>query len=140
MQLSLKPNVLCSPKKAKDQKNVSPILLNGDPLPWVQQVKHLGNVMQCDNSMKIDCTLKRGKFIGKVNSLLQEFYFADHKAKMRLMNIFTSSFHGSGLWDLQSRETDRLFKSWNVSIRHVLGVPFNTHRYFIEPLSGCPHP
>ena len=84
-------------KKAKDLKNVSPILLNGDPLPWVQQVKHLGNVMQCDNSMKIDCTLKRGKFIGKVNSLLQEFYFADPKVKMRLMNIFASSFYGSGL-------------------------------------------
>ena len=96
-------------KKAKDLKNVSPILLNGDPLPWVQQVKHLGNVMQCDNSMKIDCTLKRGKFIGKVNSLLQEFYFADPKVKMRLMNIFASSFYGSGLWDLQSRECDRLF-------------------------------
>ena len=110
-------------KKAKDLKNVSPILLNGDPLPWVQQVKHLGNVMQCDNSMKIDCTLKRGKFIGKVNSLLQEFYFADPKVKMRLMNIFASSFYGSGLWDLQSRECDRLFKSWNVTVRMVFLPP-----------------
>ena len=60
-------------KKSKDLRNVAPVLLNGDPLPWVQQVKHLGNVMQCDNSMKIDCTLKRGKFIGKINSLLNEF-------------------------------------------------------------------
>ena len=126
-------------KKAKDLKNVSPILLNGDPLPWVQQVKHLGNVMQCDNSMKIDCTLKRGKFIGKVNSLLQEFYFADPKVKMRLMNIFAASFYGSGLWDLQSRECDRLFKSWNVTVRMVFGVPPTTHRYLIEPLAGTSH-
>ena len=26
--------------------------------------------------MKIDCTVKRGRFIGKVKSLLQEFHFA----------------------------------------------------------------
>ena len=126
-------------KKAKNLKNVSPILLNGDPLPWVQQVKHLGNVMQCDNSMQIDCTLKRGKFIRRVNSLLQEFYFADPKVKMRLMNIFAASFYGSGLWDLQSRECDRLFKSWNVTVRMVFGVPPTTHRYLIEPLAGTPH-
>ena len=63
-------------KKKKELKNVAPILLNGDPLPWVQQVKHLGNILQCDNSMKIDCAMKRGRFIGKVNSLLQEFHFA----------------------------------------------------------------
>ena len=64
-------------KKQRDLRDIAPIRLNGDPLPWVQQVKHLGNILQCDNSMKIDCTIKRGKFIGKLNSLMQEFYFAD---------------------------------------------------------------
>ena len=58
-------------RKPKDQKNVAPILLNGNPLPWILQVKHLGNVLQSDNSMKIDCSLKRGKFIGKVSSLIR---------------------------------------------------------------------
>ena len=126
-------------KKPKELKNVAPIMLNGDPLPWVQQVKHLGNMMQCDNSMKVDCTQKRGKFIGKVNSLLQEFYFVEPRVKMKLLNIFASSFYGSGLWDLQSKECDRLYKSWNVTIRMVYGVPPTTHRYLVEPLAGCPH-
>ena len=85
-------------RKPKDQKNVAPILLNGNPLPWVPQVKHLGNVLQSDNSMKIDCSLKRGKFIGKVNSLLQEFHFAEPCVKMKLLNVFAASFYGSGLW------------------------------------------
>ena len=126
-------------KKPKELKNVAPIMLNGDPLPWVQQVKHLGNMMQCDNSMKVDCTQKRGKFIGKVNSLLQEFHFVEPRVKMKLLNIFASSFYGSGLWDLQSKECDRLYKSWNVTIRMVYGVPPTTHRYLVEPLAGCPH-
>ena len=126
-------------KKQRDLRDIAPIRLNGDPLPWVQQVKHLGNILQSDNSMKIDCTVKRGKFIGKVNSLMQEFYFADSKVKMKLINIFASSFYGSGLWDLSSTTCDRLFKSWNVAVRVCFGVPPTTHRYLIEPLSSTPH-
>ena len=57
----------------KKISGVTPILLNGDPLPWVMEVKHLGNILQSDNSMQKDCVTKRGTFIGKVNSFLQEF-------------------------------------------------------------------
>ena len=39
---------------------VEPIILNDDPLPWVGVVKHLGNILQSDNSMKLDCLSKRG--------------------------------------------------------------------------------
>ena len=81
---------------------VAQIMLNGDPIPWEQQVKHLGNTLQCNNSMSIDCTLKRGKFIGKVNFLVQEFHFADPKVKMKVIDIYASSFCGSSLWDLFS--------------------------------------
>ena len=80
-------------KKQKELKNVAAILLNGDPLPWVHQVKHLGNMMQCDNSMKIDCSMKRGRFIGKVNSLLQEFHFAEPDVKMNIMSTFATIFY-----------------------------------------------
>ena len=126
-------------KKQKDHKNVTPIMLNGDPLPWVQQVKHLGNILQCINSMSIDCTLKRGKFIGKVNSLVQEFHFADSKVKMKLIDIYASSFYGSSLWDLFSPTCEKLYRSWNVAVRVCFGVPTTTHRYLVEPLSGVQH-
>ena len=58
---------------------------------------------------------------------------------MKLLNVFAASFYGSGLWDLESAECDRLYKSWNVSVRMVFGVPPTTHRYLVEPLSGTPH-
>ena len=127
-------------KSSRDRHRVAPVLLNSDPLPWVSQVKHLGNVLQNDNSMKIDCTLKRGKFIGKANSLLQEFHFVKDEVLMKILNIYTTSFYGSGLWDLYSKEVDRLYKAWNVTIRKALRLPNTTHRYLIEPLSGCIHP
>ena len=44
-----------------------------------------------------------------------------------------------GLWDLFGNEAVRLEKSWNVSQRIMLGIPRNTHRYFIEPLSDTRH-
>ena len=127
-------------KNPRDRINVAPVLLNSDPLPWVSQVKHLGNILQNDNSMKIDCTLKRGKYIGKVNSLLQEFHFVKAEVFIKILNIYTTSFYGSGLWDLYSKEVDRFYKAWNVTIRKSLNVPYTTHRYLIEPLSGCLHP
>ena len=122
------------------QPDVEPILLNGDPLPWVQEVKHLGNTLQADNSMKTDCILKRGRFIGKVNSLLQEFHFVDSSVFVNLLKIYASSFYVSNLWNLYSPEVDRIYKSWNVTVRNVFGLPWTTHRYWIEPVSGCQHP
>ena len=126
-------------KKSKDQNEVAPVLLNGDPLPWVKQVKHLGNLMQCDNSMRDDCTWKRGKFIGRINSLLQEFSFCDPSVKLRIFNIYATSFYGSGLWDLASKEVDKIYKSWNVAVRMAFGVPPMTHRYLVEHISKVPH-
>ena len=58
---------------------------------------------------------------------------------MKLLNIFATSFYGSALWDLQSKDCDRLYKSRNVEVRIVLGVPPTTHRYLIEPMSGFLH-
>ena len=53
-------------KCKKDSLNLQPVQLNGDPLPWVKQVKHLGNLLQSDNSMSVDIAQKRGKYIGKL--------------------------------------------------------------------------
>ena len=131
--------VIFSPK-ANDRQNVSPILLNSDPLPWVSDVKHLGNILQSENSMKKDVALKRGKFIGKVNSILQELHFADPTILVKLLQVYCTSFYGSCLWDLYSAEIDRLYRSWNVSVRNIFQVPYNTHRYLVQPLTDSSHP
>ena len=135
-----KTKCLVFSKKAKDRENVLPVLLNGDPLPWVSQVKHLGNLLQLDNSMKVDLSQKRGKFIGKVVSLFQEFHYVDPDVLVKILNIFTTSFYGSSLWDIFSPECEKLFKSWNVAIRQTVDVDRCTHRYLIESISNSMHP
>ena len=127
-------------KKLRDRQNVAPVLLNGDPLPWVKEVKHLGNLLESDNSMARDITIKRAKFIGKLNSLSQEFHYVAPHVFMKILNIYAVSFHGSGLWDIFSPNCERLYKAWNVAVRLAWKVPRTTHRYLIEGISGCLHP
>ena len=127
-------------KKARDRVNVAPVKLNGDELPWVDEIKHLGNILEYNNSMKRDIAVKRGKFIGKLNSLSQEFFFASPEIFTKILNIYASSFYGSGLWDLFSDDCDRIYRSWNVAMRHAWKVPNTTHRYLVEPISGSLHP
>ena len=98
-------------KKVKERKDVLPIKLNGDPLPWVHQVKHLGSTLQEDNSMKVDLSQKRGNFIGKVMFLSQEFSFVKPSILTKIINIFSTSFYGSGLWDIFSADCEKLYKS-----------------------------
>ena len=127
-------------KQIRDRVNVQPIKMNGDPLPWVSQVKHLGSSLQQDNSMRSDVSLKRGKFIGVVMSLFQEFSFVQPSIFVKIMNIFSTSFYGSGLWDIFSADCEKLYKSWNVSIRNAFNVDRCTHRYLIETISESMHP
>ena len=127
-------------KKSKDFVNLAPVKLDGVPLPWVKKVVHLGCTLESDNSMKTDVAQKRGKFIGKINSLLQEFHFASSEILVKLLNVYTTSVYGSPLWDILSPDSERIYKSWNVTMRNIFNLERTTHRYLIEPLSGCLHP
>ena len=59
---------------------------------------------------------------------------------MRMLNIYAVSFHGSSLWNIFSKDCDRIFAAWNVAVRQAWAVPNKTHRYLIEAISGCLHP
>ena len=119
--------------------NLRSVKLDGVPLPWVSNVKHLGNTLQSDNSMKIDMCLKRGKFIGKINSLLQEFHHINPYLLLKLIETYACSLYASSLWDLNSNDAEKLYKTWNVTVRNVLSLDRKTHRRLIEPMSGCVH-
>ena len=58
-----KTKCLIFSKERVNYNEITPILLNELPLPFVNDLKHLGNVLQSDNSMAIDCNKKRAIFI-----------------------------------------------------------------------------
>ena len=115
-------------------------MLNGDPLPWVGKVKHVGNILESDNSFTQDCQIKRGQFIGRIHSLNQEFYCATSNVKSTMYSIFTLSFYGSPLWNLFGSEVERIYKSYNVAIRIAFKVNRTTRTFLIEPMTETYHP
>ena len=115
--------------------------LCGKNLPWVHSVKHLGTTITDDvgSRMAQDTLEKRAIYISRNNEINQEFYYSHPKTKIWMNNVFNTSYYGSPLWDMSSRNFSKLEKSWNASHRIMLSIPRDAHRYFIEPLSGRPH-
>ena len=125
----------------KEDRVLRNLHLKGKPLPWVGSVKHLGTTLTNDRgcTLKQDLLEKRAMYIAKNNELRQEFYFTHPKTKLWINNIYNTSFYGAPLWDLTSRNFEKLEKTWNVSARLLLGLPRRTHKYLIEPLTETPH-
>ena len=124
----------------KKDRNLPQLMLCGNKLPWVASGKHVGqNVTNQVDGMKKDILVKRAKFIDKNNTLRQEFSFAHPDTLLQLNQIYNSDFTGSCVWDLFSREQQMLENSYNTAVRLMLGLPMNSHRYLIEPLSGRKH-
>ena len=126
-------------RKTKSQSLPMNITLNGNKLPWVKQVKHLGHIIQSDNSMSIDIAQKRAGFIAKMNSILQEFHFVNSETLVKLMYSYATTMYGSNTWDLFSKDCEKLYRSFNVAIRHVFNLHRQTHRYFIESITQSLH-
>ena len=123
------------------ERNLTNMRQNGKELPWVKSAKHLGCKVATEEggNLRSDLMEKRAVYINKVNELTQEFHYAHPTTKVRINNIFNSYFYGSCLWNLFGNEAIRLEKTWNVSHRIMLGLPRESDRYFIEPLSSTKH-
>ena len=114
--------------------------LNGNNLPWVKSIKHLGNKVENKiDGMCQDMKEKRAQFIQRNNEICQEFSFADPQTKIKLNDIYNSHFTGSNTWNLFCKEAESIEKTWNVAMRKMLGIDRCTHKYFVEPLSGTTH-
>ena len=82
------------------------------PLPFVNNLKHLGNILQSDNKI----------FISKIHSLNQEFYYNNSDIILKLYNIYCCSFYGFSFWDLSAQYVSKLYTAWNTTRRILFNV------------------
>ena len=68
--------------------------------------------------------------------LNQEFHFSAAATKLQVNSIWNTHFTGSPLWNLFSPGAEKLIGSYNRSIKSMMKLPLETHRYLLEPLSG----
>ena len=86
-----------------------------------------------------DMNEKRAQYIQRNNELMQEFAFVDCVTKTKINSIYNSHSHVSVLWYLFGLDTERIYKTWNTSIRKMFRLDRTSHRHFIEPVSNVPH-
>ena len=72
-------------------------------------------------------------------SLRQEFSFAHPKTLLQVNQAYNSDYTGSPVWDLFCKEEEMLENSYSVAVRLMFGLPRETHRYLIEPLTDRRH-
>ena len=109
-------------------------------LPWVDRILHLGNTITNQvNIIATDINVKMGRYVGKNMELNQEFSFAAHDTKIRINNIYNSSWYGSALWDLFSPASVKIESAYNRSMKVSMKLHYATHRELIEPISQSRH-
>ena len=84
------------------KRELKQMMLCGNPLPWVDKCKHLGNYLESRyEGLKQDLRTKRAEYINKNNELEQELYFCHPQTKFDVNKIYNSHFTGSPLWKEQ---------------------------------------
>lgn len=86
-----------------------------------------------------DLLEKRAGYISRNSEFNQEFSYAHPARKSGWTTCTIQVLYGAPLWSLFDRDFEKLEKSWNVSLRIMLHLPKETHRFFIEPLSKTRH-
>ena len=102
----------------------------------MDKVRHLGNIIDKDCNEVNDCTFKKSMFIGNVNKLRKKIGKMQPSVLANLFKAYCCSFYGSQLWKFNSSRFEKNFKSWNISVRLILGLLCNVHTYFLGPLMG----
>ena len=109
-------------------------------LHWGDRIMNLSNTITNQvNVIATDMTLKMGRYVGKNIELNQEFSFAAHETKIRINNIYNSSWYGSVLWDLFSLASVKIESAYNRSMKVTMKLHWATHRELTEPLSQSKH-
>ena len=110
------------------------VLLYGKPLPWVDQVDHLGQSIHSSGNQEIDCRQARAKYCEISSEILRMFEFAHPLEKLTAINVYCNSWYGSMLWDLYGTAAGCAFRSWNTTAKIAWGLDRATHTYIVDHL------
>ena len=121
----------------KEQRELPAMFLRGNPLPWVDNLKHLGTCVTNQlNGCQLDMKQKMGKYIDKNCSINQEFSFAHPLTKISGNNIYNWHFSSFQTWNLFSQGSTIFESTFNRSVKIMADLPLQTHRYQMKPLAG----
>ena len=124
----------------KRQMDLPSMMLCGNPLPWVDKLLHLGNMVTNHiDGGQLDMKQKVARYVDKNCNINQEFSFAHPSCRILLNKVYNCHFSGCQTWDLFSQGAEKFYSTYNRSVKVMADLPYATHRYLIEPISGQQH-
>ena len=76
----------------------TPLILRGQPLPWVSRAEHLGHTLCEDGTSAQDCREKRAQFIDSAVKIRESFDFAHPAEQIMTVDKYCLAAYGSNLW------------------------------------------
>ena len=86
-----------------------------------------------------DMNIKKARYVARNIELNQEFSFATSETKLKINELYNSSWFGSVMYKLYGPEAVKLESCYNRSVKIMMDLPFATHRGLIEPLARRRH-
>ena len=114
-----------------------PLRLCGQDLPWVETATHLGHELHSSGTMEHDANIARARYIDQTVEVRQSFSFASPVEVVRALEVYTTSYYGSMLWNLQGNGAAQFFNSWTTAIKLVWDCPRATRTYLVQQVLGC---
>ena len=132
----MKSKTVCIAFHCKNKEQLPKILLNNDPLPWKTSSKHIGCLLNEDGTMDSDVKVKRAIFVNDCMSINNEFCFLKPEHQVKLVKLYCSHFSGSSAWSFNSVHFKQLMNSWNVNVKVAYELPYATHSFLAEEITG----
>jgi len=110
--------------------------LNGNVIERYDNGTHLGHsVGICPN--KINIRNACSKLYSAVNVMLRRFGSCYTRTKYRLFCIYCTSFYGSPLWNLESKDMEYFYVAWRKCVRKIWSIPNMTHCNLLPHICDC---
>ena len=110
----------------------APIILDGKPLPYVEEITHLGHVLHESLSTDYDVARAKGKYKGRATDIREQLHFAFPSQKCKAVDLYNNDHYGFYMWDLSSEAVSSYMKSFNIEARKCWNLPPQTHVNLME--------
>ena len=142
VEYSVKFNPIKSVCIAYSRKKIAPhpIVLAGEKLSWVTEVKHLGAMVQHDLSEEWEVKRVVGDLYGRTNAVIANYTGDSLDSISELFNLQCAHLYGGIAWNIHDQATERIDIAWNKCVRRVLNLPYMTHRRLLPHVIGRQRP
>ena len=121
----------------QDSDRVTPLEFMGQRIPSFTQTKHLG-LMIGHGAVSENLNRAVTDLFKRTNCLRAQFGHVPWRVRLQLFRSFCLHLYGCETWDLSSPALRSFLIAYRKCVRHLLGLPYRTHRALIAPITSFP--